>query len=133
MQHMLVRFTNGLKRANPLATLKDIGAELGLSVATVSRALNGFPEVKPATRDKVREAADRLGYRPNRTAQRLVTGRSGMVGMIVKVRPDLTADQTFVEILTGQHHYHAGRGAYRVEVHGCDPPMGDLGHAESQM
>ena len=84
-----------------MATLKDISAELGLSVATVSRALNGFPEVKPATRDKVRAAAERLGYRPNRTAQRLVTGRSGMVGMIVKIRPDLSADQTFVEILTG--------------------------------
>ncbi len=84
-----------------MATLKDISAELGLSVATVSRALNGFPEVNTKTRDKVQEAADRLGYRPNRTAQRLVTGRSGMVGMIVKIRPDLSADQTFVEILTG--------------------------------
>lgn len=84
-----------------MATLKDIGAELGLSVATVSRALNGFPEVNAKTRDKVRATAERLGYRPNRTAQRLVTGRSGMVGMIVKIRPDLSADQTFVEILTG--------------------------------
>ncbi len=84
-----------------MPTLKDISAELGLSVATVSRALNGFPEVKRATVDKVRETADRLGYTPNRTAQRLVTGRSGMVGMIVKIRPDLSADQTFVEILTG--------------------------------
>lgn len=84
-----------------MATLKDIGTELGLSTATVSRALNGFPEVNAKTRDKVRAAADRLGYRPNRTAQRLVTGRSGMVGMIVKIRSDLSADQTFVEILTG--------------------------------
>lgn len=84
-----------------MATLKDIGEELGLSVATVSRALNGFPEVNAKTRDRVQDAADRLGYRPNRTAQRLVTGRSGMVGMIVKVRSDLSADQTFVEILTG--------------------------------
>lgn len=84
-----------------MTTLKDISAELGLSVATVSRALNGFPEVKQATKDKVRDAAERLGYRPNRTAQRLVTGKSGMVGMIVKIRPDNSADQTFVEILTG--------------------------------
>ncbi len=84
-----------------MATLKDISEELGLSPATVSRALNGFPEVNAKTRDKVQAAAQRLGYRPNRTAQRLVTGRSGMVGMIVKIRPDLSADQTFVEILTG--------------------------------
>ncbi|SFS21535.1 substrate-binding domain-containing protein [Yoonia litorea] len=84
-----------------MATLKQIGLELGLSPATVSRALNGFPEVNQHTRDKVREVADRLGYRPNRVAQRLVTGRSGMVGMILKIRPDMSADQTFFEMLTG--------------------------------
>ncbi|MEJ6396193.1 substrate-binding domain-containing protein [Gymnodinialimonas sp. 2305UL16-5] len=84
-----------------MATLKEIGEELGLSAATVSRALNGFPEVSEATRKKVREVADKLGYRPNRVAQRLVTGRSGMVGMIVKIKPDMSADQTFFEMLTG--------------------------------
>lgn len=84
-----------------MATLKEIGEELGLSVTTVSRALNGFPEVKEGTRLKVNETAKRLGYRPNRVAQRLVTGRSGMVGMIVKIKPDMSADQTFFEILTG--------------------------------
>ena len=84
-----------------MATLKDISVELGVSVATVSRALNGFPEVNTRTRDKVQEVANRLGYRPNRVAQRLVTGRSGMVGMIIKIKPDMSADQTFFEILTG--------------------------------
>ena len=84
-----------------MATLKEISSELGLSVTTVSRALNGFPEVNEATRAKVQEAAHRLGYRPNRVAQRLVTGRSGMVGMILKIKPDMSADQTFFESLTG--------------------------------
>jgi LacI family transcriptional regulator len=84
-----------------MATLKDISAELGLSVATVSRALNGFPEVNARTRDRVADMARRLGYAPNRAAQRLVTGRSGMVGMIVRLRADLTADQTFLDVLTG--------------------------------
>lgn len=83
-----------------MATLRDISTELGLSVATVSRALNGFPEVSLRTRDRVREAAARLGYRPNRSAQRLATGRSGVVGMIVKLRADMSADQTFFEVLT---------------------------------
>ncbi len=83
------------------ATLKDISAELGLSVATVSRALNGFPEVNEKTRVRVRAVADRLGYQPNRVAQRLVTGRSGMVGMIARLNADMTADQTFMEILAG--------------------------------
>ena len=84
-----------------MATLKDIGDELGLSTATVSRALNGFPEVNAATRTRVVEVATRLGYRPNRIAQRLVTGRSGMVGMIVKVNPDMSTDRNFLETLTG--------------------------------
>ncbi|MCX7300895.1 MAG: substrate-binding domain-containing protein [Rhodobacterales bacterium] len=84
-----------------MTTLKDISAELGLSVATVSRALNGFPEVNARTRDRVTDAAKRLGYRPNRVAQRLVTGRSGMVGMIVKLKADMTADQTFFDVITG--------------------------------
>ncbi|MEJ6404677.1 substrate-binding domain-containing protein [Yoonia sp. 2307UL14-13] len=84
-----------------MATLKQIGAELGLSAATVSRALNGFPEVNKQTVERVREVADRIGYRPNRIAQRLVTGRSNMVGMIIKIRADMSADQTFFEMLTG--------------------------------
>jgi LacI family transcriptional regulator len=84
-----------------MATLKDISTELGLSVATVSRALNGFPEVNARTRDRVADAAKRLGYRPNRVAQRLVTGRSGMVGMIVRLKADMTADQTFLDVITG--------------------------------
>ncbi len=84
-----------------MATLKDIGAELGLSAATVSRALNGFPEVSAKTRDRVRLVAKRLGYRPNRSAQRLATGRSGLIGMIDKLRADMSADQTFFDVLTG--------------------------------
>lgn len=84
-----------------MATLKDISAELGLSVATVSRALNGFPEVNARTRDRVAEMARQMGYQPNRAAQRLVTGRSGMVGMIVRLKADMTADQTFLDVITG--------------------------------
>lgn len=84
-----------------MATLKDIADQLGLSPATVSRALNDFPEVSEKTRKRVREMAEQMGYRANRSAQRLVTGRSGMVGMIVKTSVDLRADQTFLEILVG--------------------------------
>jgi LacI family transcriptional regulator len=84
-----------------LATLKDISAELGLSVATVSRALNGFPEVNVRTRRQVEEAAKRLNYRPNRLAQKLQSGRSGMVGMIVRPDPKSPADRSFVEIMMG--------------------------------
>ena len=82
-----------------MATLKDIGDELGLSAATVSRALNGFPEVSERTRKMVQDMADRLNYRPNRIAQKLVTGRSGMVGMIVRINPDFSSEPIFFQMV----------------------------------
>ena len=63
--------------------LKELAAELGLSQTTVSRALNGYPEVNEATRLRVRETALRLGYRPNVSARRLATGRVGAVGVVL--------------------------------------------------
>jgi LacI family transcriptional regulator len=63
--------------------LKELAAELGLSQTTVSRALNGYPEVNEATRQRVEEAAARLGYRPNISARRLATGRVGAIGIFL--------------------------------------------------
>lgn len=84
-----------------MATLKDIAIELGLSPATVSRALNGFPEVNEKTKKRVSEAAQRLNYRPNKTAQRLVSGRSGMIGVVLKNEDHQNADPTFFEVTGG--------------------------------
>ena len=62
--------------------LKEFAARIGLSQTTVSRAMSGYPEVKPETRARVLEAAERLGYRPNISAQRLATGRAGAIGIV---------------------------------------------------
>ena len=62
--------------------LKELAANLELSQTTVSRALNGYPEVNEETRARVAEAATRLGYRPNASARRLATGRVGAVGIV---------------------------------------------------
>ncbi|NMA98329.1 MAG: LacI family transcriptional regulator [Phyllobacteriaceae bacterium] len=64
--------------------LKDLAEHLGLSQTTVSRALNGYPEVNEATRKRVAAAASALGYRPNANALRLATGRAGAVGIILR-------------------------------------------------
>ncbi|UJW87085.1 substrate-binding domain-containing protein [Devosia sp. SL43] len=64
--------------------LKDLAEHLGLSQTTVSRALNGYPEVNEATRLRVAETASRLGYRPNASALRLATGRSGAIGLVLR-------------------------------------------------
>ncbi|MEO5807815.1 substrate-binding domain-containing protein [Devosia sp.] len=79
--------------------LKDLAQHLGLSQTTVSRALNGYPEVNEATRVRVSEAALRLGYRPNANALRLATGRSGAVGLVLRGSSDFGPHMT--EFLAG--------------------------------
>jgi len=64
--------------------LKQLAKELGLSQTTVSRALSGYPEVKPETRARVTAAAAALGYRPNVSALGLATGRNGSIGMVLR-------------------------------------------------
>lgn len=80
-----------MQRLGPVAAmrLKDLAEHLGLSQTTVSRALNGYPEVNEATRLRVAETAARLGYRPNASALRLATGRSGAIGMVLRGAEEL--------------------------------------------
>ncbi len=63
-------------------TLADVAAFAGVSLATASKALNGRGDVRDATRERVRVAAERLGFEFNTLAQGLSAGRSGTVGML---------------------------------------------------
>ena len=65
------------------ATIDDVARAAGVSTATVSRALNGAPWVREATRGKVLAAAEALDYHPSITAQSLTTGRSRVIGIVV--------------------------------------------------
>ena len=66
-------------------TLKQLAASLGLSPTTVSRALNGFPEVNADTRERVRAAATKANYHPNTRAKSLATGRAQAIGHVIPV------------------------------------------------
>lgn len=57
----------------PRPTLRTVAQEAGFAVTTVSRALAGDPRIAETTRERVSEVARRLGYVPNRAAQRLRT------------------------------------------------------------
>jgi LacI family transcriptional regulator len=81
--------------------LRDLSKTLGLSQTTVSRALNGFPEVSEETRSRVRAAADLHGYRPSAAARRLATGQSGTLGVVFPRRRNLLVDLRFTEFLSG--------------------------------
>lgn len=65
--------------------LKDLSDLLGLSPTTISRALNGYPEVSEATRQKVAAAARDHGYAPNTRARALATGRAMAIGHVIPV------------------------------------------------
>jgi LacI family transcriptional regulator len=64
-------------------TIIDVARESGVSYSTVSRVLNGFEFVKDSTRQKVLEAAERLGYVANLQARSLAGGRSNIIGLLV--------------------------------------------------
>jgi len=69
-------------RTNRPATLRDVAALAGVSIATVSKALNGREHVRAETRARVQLAADKLHFTPNVVAQGLLTGRTGTVGLL---------------------------------------------------
>lgn len=79
------------------ATIRQVAEAAGVAPSTVSRALAGSGMVSPVTRHRVEQAAQRLGYHPNRIARSLVTGRTGNFGLIV---PDL-ANPFFPGIVKG--------------------------------
>lgn len=81
--------------------LKELSHMLGLSQTTISRALNGYPEVNEETRQRVMKAAKETGYRPNRAAQRLATGKAGSIGLIMPISPDHSSDMHFAEFQSG--------------------------------
>lgn len=69
-------------------TIYDVAREANVSMATVSRVVNGNPNVKPTTRKKVLEVIERLGYRPNAVARGLASKKTTTVGVII---PDISS------------------------------------------
>ena len=88
--------------------LKQLSEKLSLSQTTVSRALNGYPEVADETRRRVVDAAKRFGYRPNPSARRLATGKTGMIGYVMPTGDSVDIDMHFVEFLSGVGDYARG-------------------------
>jgi LacI family transcriptional regulator len=96
-------------------TIKDVARESGVNVSTVSRALNGEYGVHAETREHVAEIAARLGYRPNRVARGLVTGKSHTLGLVVSDIRNLF----FAEVARGAEDA-AYRGGYDLVLCNSD-------------
>ncbi|WP_182049566.1 LacI family DNA-binding transcriptional regulator [Changpingibacter yushuensis] len=83
----------------------------GVSPSTVSRVLSGSTNVKAATRVKVENAIDELGYQPNRFAQALITHKSGIIGVMVDDSIRYATSNVLVQIES-----HASRMGYVTVV-----------------
>ncbi|OIV38483.1 LacI family transcriptional regulator [Mangrovactinospora gilvigrisea] len=85
---MTAAANHNLTRRLGRAGIRDVAAAAGVSITTVSDALNGKGRLPDATRLHVREVAERLGYRPSAAARTLRTGRSGLIGLTVTTYGD---------------------------------------------
>jgi LacI family transcriptional regulator len=92
-------------------SLKDIAKAAGVSITTVSRALNDHPDISKETRQEIRQLADGMNYQPNVIAKSLVNRTTNTLGVII---PNL--DTTFFSsMLSGIQHVAANSG-YRVVI-----------------
>jgi DNA-binding LacI/PurR family transcriptional regulator len=82
--------------------IAQLASELGVSTATVSRALNGKSDVNETTRNRVLEAAARLGYAANASARSLARGATNSVGFMIELNPETaTTDNFFMGVFDG--------------------------------
>jgi DNA-binding LacI/PurR family transcriptional regulator len=77
------------------ATIVDVAKRAGVAISSASSALNGQPGVSEATRTRVREAADELGFVPSLRGRSLSTKRAYAVGLIVSRDPDVFEEDPF--------------------------------------
>ena len=94
-----------------MASIKDIAKACGVSVATVSKALNGHNDISQATKEKVREAARQMGYMPNSAARALKTNRTYNLGVLFvdEAQSGLT-HEFFAAVLDSFKRHAEGRG-----------------------
>lgn len=91
--------------------LRQLAESLGLSQTTVSRALNGYPEVRAETRARILAAARAANYTPNSRARRLATGRAMTIGHVIPLsgRDDMV-NPMFADFLAGAGEVYAREG-----------------------
>lgn len=99
-------------------TIRDVAARAGVSIATVSRVMRGNIPVTPATRDRVLEAVEELGFRPSALGRSLAEGRHAANGIVF---PDLSGPY-YAEIVLGYEETagELGRSVLILSTHGRD-------------
>jgi LacI family transcriptional regulator len=117
-----------------LTTIQELADRTGVSVATVSRALNGSSEVSEATRERILALARQLDYTPSAAARTLQSSRSHVVGVILETgagHPDLM-HPFFQQVLVGLKH-GAGERGYDLLLFATDEPGNGFGGTHSYL
>lgn len=108
-----------------MVTIKDVAREAGVSVATVSRVLNGSGPVSEQTGQRIREVAGRLRYVPHGGARSLITRKTQTLGVLL---PDLYGE-FFSEVIRGmddtaqRHGFHLLISRAHADTHGVETAM----------
>jgi LacI family transcriptional regulator len=96
-------------------TISDVAREAGVSLMTVSRVVNGKEEISPATRQRVLDVIEQMGYRPSGIARGLATQRTGTLGLVI---PDM-ANPFFSDVARGAED-RARAAGYNIFVCNTD-------------
>lgn len=97
-------------------TIRDVAALAGVSHQTVSRVINGYERVNPETRQRVEQAIEQLGYRPNAVARSMAHGRTRILACF---SPNLT-DFTFASLIEGAEQTSRQQGYYLLSASAPD-------------
>ncbi len=85
-----------------MVSIKDVAREAGVAISTVSKVLNHYPNVSEATRDKVMETVERLGFVPNAVAASLSSKKAGRVALLIRLNQQTQAkDEIDMQYLSG--------------------------------
>lgn len=107
----------------PKATIRDIAREAGVGIATVSRVLNGNPNVKAETRERIQEVIQRFGFKPNPAAQHLV--RRSFQDTVIGIIIPHVENQYIFEVLAGVYRNLKGR-EYNILIYNAEKGRGQV-------
>ena len=88
-----------------MVSIKDVAREAGVAISTVSKVLNNYPNVSEATKAKVNEVVERLGFVPNAVAATLSSKKAGRVALLIKLNLETQAsDEIGMQYISGAVH-----------------------------
>ncbi len=107
-------------------TLKEIAAQLGVSISTISKALNDRPGISDETRKRILESLKNFNYTPNITARSLVTSKTKIIATIGKKRaPRLSSEDYYHRSLMGMEEELKTRGYHIISISVTEEEMND--------